>query len=68
MDSDTTFCCCESDTESYTSDNSYLHSGHLFVPDNGLSSMSNITDCDTNGDEKLQIRENHSPNHYNFVS
>ena len=28
-DSDTTFCCCESDTESYTSDNSYTHSGPL---------------------------------------
>ena len=68
IDSDTIFCCCESDTESYTSDNSYAHSGTLFVPDNESSSMSDVTDCDTDTDEKVQTRENHSPNHYNFVS
>ena len=55
MDSDTTFCCCESDTESYTSDNSCAHSGPLFTPDNESSSMSDITDCDTDTDEKVQI-------------
>ena len=53
-DSDT-FCCCESDTESYTSDNSHAHSGPLFVPDNESSSMSNTTDCDTDTDAKVQI-------------
>ena len=68
MDSDTTFCCCESDTESYTSDNSYAHSGPVFVHDNESSSMSDTTDCDIDTDEKVQIRQIHSPNHYNFVS
>ena len=70
MDSDTTSCCCESSTESYTSDNSYTHSGPLFVSDNKSSSMTDITDCDTDTDtdEKVQIRQNHSPNHNNFES
>ena len=54
-DSDTTFCYCESDTESYTSDNSYAHSGSLFVTDNESSSMSEVTDCNTDTDEKVQI-------------
>ena len=68
MDSDTTFCCCENDMESYTSDNSYTHSRPLFVTDNKSNSMSDITDFDRDTDEKVQIRQNHSPNHYNFVS
>ena len=68
MDSDTTFCCCESDTESYTSDNFYAHSGPLFVPDNESSCMSDVTDCDTDTNEKVPIRQYYSPNHYNFVS
>ena len=54
-DLDTTFCCCESDTESYTSNNSYTHSGSLFTPDNKSSTMSEVTDCDTDTDEKVQI-------------
>ena len=55
MDSDTTFCCCESDTGSYTPDNSYAHSGPVFVPDNKSSGMSDVTDCDTNTDTDEKV-------------
>ena len=51
----TTVSYSDSDTESYTSDSSYTHSWSLFVDDNELSDMTNVTDCNTDTDEKVKF-------------
>ena len=55
MESNTTFCYFDSDSD--TSDTSYTHSGPLFVPDNELSDMTKVTDCDAETDEKVKFHQ-----------
>ena len=56
-ESHTTVSYSDSDIESYKSDSSYTHSGPLFVLDNELSDMTDVTGCNKDTDEKVNFHE-----------